>query len=122
MGPHPVLDGSGGLEIGDTCSVSAGVQIYSHDSVLWALLGGRAAYAHAPVRVGSHTYLGPCAVVTAGVTIGRRCLVGAHTLVNRDLPDFSIAFGVPCRIVGRVVVGEDGEISLEYDRRGTDAP
>ena len=122
IGPHTVLDGSGGLEIGDTCSVSAGVQIYSHDSVRWALSGGRAAYAHAPVRVGSHTYLGPYTVVTRGVSIGRHCLVGTHTLVNRDLPDFSIAYGVPCRIVGRVAVGEDGEISLEYDRLGTDAP
>ena len=33
IGPNVILDGSGGLEIGSNCSISAGVQIYSHDSV-----------------------------------------------------------------------------------------
>ena len=39
VGPFAVLDGSGGLEIGDNCSISAGVQIYSHDTVAWAVSG-----------------------------------------------------------------------------------
>lgn len=113
IGPGTVLDGSGGLLIGATCSISAGVQIYTHDSVRWALSGGTAAYERAPVRIGDHCYLGPCSIVTMGVTIGRHCLVGAHSLVNRDLPDYSIAFGVPCRIVGRVEVA-DGSVKLVY--------
>ena len=41
IGPFTVLDGTGGLEIGDYCSVSAGVQIYSHDTVDWAVTRGR---------------------------------------------------------------------------------
>ena len=36
IGPFTVLDGSGGLEIGSNCSISSGVQIYSHDSINWA--------------------------------------------------------------------------------------
>ena len=36
IGPNVVLDGSGGLEIGDYVSISAGVQIYSHDTVDWS--------------------------------------------------------------------------------------
>ncbi len=39
IGPFVVLDGSGGLAIGSNCSISAGVQVYSHDSVAWALSG-----------------------------------------------------------------------------------
>lgn len=113
IGPGTVLDGSGGLRIGATCSISAGVQIYSHDSVRWALSGGTAEYEHAAVTIGDHCYLGPCSIVTMGVTIGRHCLVGAHALVNRDLPDYSIAFGVPCRIVGRVEVA-GGTVKLVY--------
>src|SRR5687768_11497360 len=53
IGPFTVLDGSGGLEIGEYCSISAGVQIYSHDSVQWALSGGKAPYEKAPVKIGS---------------------------------------------------------------------
>ena len=33
IGPNVILDGSGGLTIGDHCAISAGVQIYSHDTV-----------------------------------------------------------------------------------------
>src|SRR5262245_48320875 len=36
IGPFVILDGSGGLTIGSNCSISAGVQIYTHDSVRWA--------------------------------------------------------------------------------------
>lgn len=115
IGPFTVLDGSGGLTIGDVCSISAGVQIYTHDSVKWSLSGGRAEYEHAPVSIGSHTYVGPMTIVTKGVTIGNQCLIGANSIVNKDIPDCSIAVGSTCRIVGRVQVDADGAVSLSYD-------
>ena len=114
IGPHTLLDGSGGLAIGATCSISAGVQIYSHDSVAWALSGGRAEYERAPVTIGDHCYIGPQTIVTKGVRIGRHCLVGANSIVNKDLPDHSIAFGSTCRIVGRVEVSSEGVVTLVY--------
>ena len=50
IGPNLILDGSGGLEIGDNCSISAGVQIYSHYSVKWAISGGTKPYEHSPTE------------------------------------------------------------------------
>ena len=41
IGPFVVLDGSASLTVGSNCSISAGVQIYSHDSVKWATSGGQ---------------------------------------------------------------------------------
>jgi len=42
IGPFTILDGTGGgLTIGDHCSISASVQIYTHDSVAWAVSGGK---------------------------------------------------------------------------------
>jgi acetyltransferase-like isoleucine patch superfamily enzyme len=114
VGPFTVLDGSGGLTIGETCSISAGVQIYSHDSVKWALSGGRAEYDLSPVVIGDHSYIGPMSVVTRGVTIGRHCVVGANSVVNKSIPDFSIAVGSTCRVVGRVVIGADDSVELRY--------
>jgi acetyltransferase-like isoleucine patch superfamily enzyme len=102
IGPFVVLDGSGGLTIGSNCSISAGVQIYSHDSVQWALSGGTASYAYAPTSIGDNCYIGPNTVVAKGVRIGTRCLVGANSLVLADIPDGSFAHGTPCRIVGPV--------------------
>jgi len=102
IGPFVVLDGSGGLTIGSHCSISAGVQIYSHDTVEWALSGGTASYTHAPTSIGDNCYIGPCAVVAKGVRIGNRCRIGANSLVLSDIPAGSLAHGTPCRVIGRV--------------------
>jgi acetyltransferase-like isoleucine patch superfamily enzyme len=99
IGPFTVLDGSGGLEIGAYCSISAGVQIYTHDSVQWALTSGKAGYERAPTRIGNNCYLGPNTVVAKGVTIGDRCVVGANSVVLHDIPSDSKAYGAPCRVI-----------------------
>lgn len=99
IGPFVVLDGSGGLSIGDNCSISAGVQIYSHDSVQWAVSGGTAPYDRAPTRIGNRCYLGPNTVVAKGVTIGDGAVIGANSLVLSDIPAGAKAYGTPCRIV-----------------------
>lgn len=117
IGPNALLDGSGGLSIGDYCSISAGVQIYSHDSVKWALSGGSASYDYGAVSIGGSSYIGPMTIIGKGVRIGTHCLVGANSLINSDLEDYSIAFGTPCKVVGRVVI-KDGEVDLVYAREG----
>lgn len=98
IGPFTVLDGSGGLSIGDNCSISAGVQIYSHDTVQWAVTGGQADYEKAPTRIGSNCYIGPNTVIAKGVTIGDGCIIGAGSLVLTDIPAGSKAYGAPCKI------------------------
>jgi acetyltransferase-like isoleucine patch superfamily enzyme len=115
IGPMTVLDGSGGLTIGSWCSVSAGVQIYTHSTVRWAVSGGSAEYEYAPTTIGVRTFIGPASVVAKGVTIGDGCVVGAHAFVNRDLHAGSLAFGLPARVVGRARVGADGAVQFEYD-------
>lgn len=102
IGPFTILDGSGGLTIGAYCSISAGVQLYTHDTVRWATSGGVAGPERAPTRIGSRCYLGPNTVVARGVTIGDGCVIGANSLVLDDIPAGSKAFGTPCRVVGRV--------------------
>ena len=98
IGPFELLDGSGGLTIGSHCSISAGVQIYTHDTVAWALSTGAREADRAPVVIGDGCYVGPNAVISKGVTIGDRCVVGSNSFVNSDLPNDSRAWGVPARI------------------------
>lgn len=100
IGPFVILDGSGGLIIGSNCSISAGVQIYSHDSVQWAISGGTAQYEYAPVRIGDNCYIGPNTIITKGVTIGDRCIIGANSLVLNDIPNCTKAYGTPCKAKG----------------------
>ena len=100
IGPNVVLDGRDGLEIGDYCSISAGVQIYTHHTVLWSLSGGKQKMEKAPTKIGSRVYIGPNSVISKGVTIGDGVVIGALSLVNRDIPSGMKAFGRPARVVG----------------------
>lgn len=115
IGPYTLLDGSAGLAIGSYCSISAGVQIYTHDTVKWALTGGQAAYERAPVVIGDCCYIGSQTVIAKGVTVGDHCVIGACSFVNRDVPPYSVAFGRPCRVAGRVDVDASGNVAALID-------
>jgi acetyltransferase-like isoleucine patch superfamily enzyme len=54
-----------------------------------------------PTRVGDNTWCGANVVITSGVTVGERCVIGANAVVTRDLPPFSIAAGAPARVIRR---------------------
>ena len=115
IGPFTLLDGSGGgLEIGAWCSISTGVHLYNHDTVMWALSAGRVPRRTAGLTIGDCCHLGAQAIVAAGVTVGRQSVVAANSFVNRDVPERSIVAGTPARPIGRGVVDGD-EIRLEYD-------
>lgn len=102
IGPFVILDGSGGLSIGANCSISAGVQIYSHDSVKWATSGGEAQYEYAKTTIGNNCYIGPNTVIAKGVVIGDGCVIGANSLVLHDIPAGSKAYGMPCSVNEKV--------------------
>lgn len=117
IGPFTILDGSGGLVIGDYCSISSGVQIYSHDSIKWALSGGKAEYERAPVKIGNCCYIGPNTVITKDVSIGDHSLVGAHSFVNKDIPSNSIVFGIPAKVVGKAEINDEKDVKLIYFKK-----
>jgi len=107
IGPHTLLDGSHGLTIGSFCSISAGVHIYSHDTVQWALSGGQSPAEFDPVTIGDCTHIGAQTVIARGVTIGDHVVIGAGSFVNRDIPSWTVAAGTPCRPIGRVEQRDD---------------
>jgi acetyltransferase-like isoleucine patch superfamily enzyme len=113
VGPYTALDGTGGLTIGKGCSISSGVNMVSHDSVKWALSGGKQAYEHAPISVGDYCFIGTNVFITKGVSIGKHCLIGAGAVVTKNIPDYSIALGVPARVVGKVKLNGD-EVELVF--------
>ena len=52
-----------------------------------------------PVVIGDDNWFGANVVVCPGVTIGSGCVIGAGSVVTRDIPDNSFAAGVPCRVI-----------------------
>lgn len=114
IGPYTILDGSGGkLSIGDFCSISSGVQIYTHNTVNWALTGGKSEYEKKSVRIGDNCYIGPNSIIAMGSTIGKCSIIGSSSFVNSKIPSHSIAFGSPAKIVGKVIV-KGKKVEFEY--------
>lgn len=101
IGPFTILDGSGGLEIGEFCSISAGVQIYTHDTVSWATSGGERPVEREKVTIGNRCYIGPNTIISRGVVIGDGCVIGAQSFVNRNIPGGTKAWGSPAKIQGK---------------------
>lgn len=86
IGPNCILDGTGGLEIGDNCSISAGVQIYTHDTVDKSIsMGKLKKIPQKKTVIGNGVYIGPNSVISKGVTIGDQVVVGALSFVNKSL-------------------------------------
>jgi acetyltransferase-like isoleucine patch superfamily enzyme len=52
-----------------------------------------------PTRLGDNVWCGANVVVTSGVTIGERCVIGANSVVSADIPPFSVAAGAPARVL-----------------------
>jgi acetyltransferase-like isoleucine patch superfamily enzyme len=52
-----------------------------------------------PTRIGHNVWCGVNVVVTSGVTVGERCVIGANSVVTTDLPPFSVAAGAPARVL-----------------------
>jgi len=55
-----------------------------------------------PTRIGDNVWCGANAVITSGVTIGERCVIGANSVVNRDIPAHSIAAGAPAKVIREI--------------------
>ncbi len=53
----------------------------------------------APVLIQRGAWLGQNVVICPGVTIGRGAVVGANSVVNRDVPDYALAVGAPARVI-----------------------
>lgn len=116
IGPYTLLDGSGAeLSIGDFVSIAAGVMIYTHDSTKYYVSGGKSPFQKGPVCIKGSSVVGTMSMIGCNVTIGEHCVIGAHSFVNCDVPDFSIAAGVPARVIGKVVLSEEG-VCFEYSK------
>lgn len=114
VGPNTLLDGSGAeLIIGSHCNISAGVQIYTHDSSMRCVSMGALDLLAGPVTIGDGTYIGSQSIISPNVSIGNQCIVGANSFVNADIPDRTVVAGSPARPIGQVV-GNGAETRIEH--------
>ena len=99
---NAILYGAGGIDYGDYVGTGPGAMVFSSrdDYGREHSLEPHIVHKFAPVRIGSYVRIFAGVVVGPGVTIGEGCVIGAGSIVLGDLPPWSIAAGVPARVVG----------------------
>lgn len=101
IGPYTVIYGHGGVTIGKDSLIAMHCRILSSNHTIpdrsrrirWE------SDVHLPTTIGEDVWLGAGVTVLGGVTIGNGCVVGAGAVVTKDLPPYSIAVGVPVKVV-----------------------
>lgn len=63
-----------------------------------------------PIKIGDNCWFGSNVTVIGGVTIGSGCVIGAGSVVTRDIPANSLAVGNPCRVVHEITEAD----SIKY--------
>jgi acetyltransferase-like isoleucine patch superfamily enzyme len=114
IGQFTILDGSGILKIGNYCTISAGVHIYTHDNIKNTLSGGKLPLEKKSVIIEDCCYIAPHCVISKGVSIGKHSLIAANSFVKNSIEPFSVAAGNPAKVIGRVVIDNDTNIELKY--------
>jgi acetyltransferase-like isoleucine patch superfamily enzyme len=102
VGPNVVIYGQGGVTIGEESLISMHCCILSSEHTV---PGPGQIIRQQPdillaTRIGRDVWLGAGVKVLGGVTIGDGCVVGAGAVVTADLASYSIAVGVPAKVIG----------------------
>lgn len=104
----------GPIHIGDNVMFGPGVIITTGGHPILPELRIRSAQFNLPVRIGNNVWVGSGVQILPGVTIGDNTVVGAGSVVSRDLPAYVVAVGVPCRAVREI--GEHDRIYYWRDK------
>lgn len=93
-----ILDGAK-VRIGDNVFIAPNVGIYTAGHPLDATRRNEGLEYAYPVTIGNNVWIGGGVSILPGVTIGDNCVIGAGSVVNRDIPPHSLAVGNPCRVI-----------------------
>lgn len=100
LGKEVFLDLRDTITIEDEVTISMRAMILTHIDVGHSPLGERdVPTGKSPVVIRHGAYVGAGAIILQGVTVGECAMVGAGAVVTRDIPDYSVAMGVPARVL-----------------------
>lgn len=88
------------ISVGNNVFITDGVKFITHDggTLLFRQLVPDLEVTK-PITIGNDVYIGNNVIILPGVTIGSRVVIGAGAVVTRDIPDNSVAVGVPARVI-----------------------
>ncbi len=96
-----ILDGNK-VEFGDNVFIAPNCAFYTAGHPLDTERRNEGLEYARPIKIGNNVWIGGNVVVLPGVTIGDNVVIGAGSIVNKDIPPNSVAVGNPCRVVKKI--------------------
>ncbi len=100
-----LMDG-GGITIGDHCFIGPNCGMYTATHPIIAEQRNQGLEKALPIVIGNHCWLGGGVTILPGVTIGDNTVIGAGSVVTKDVPDNVIAVGNPCRVLRGITLSD----------------
>ncbi|HJC66731.1 MAG TPA: sugar O-acetyltransferase [Candidatus Enterocloster excrementigallinarum] len=94
------------VTIGDNCQLAPNVAIYTAGHPVYPVTRNSGYEYGKAVTIGDNVWIGGNSVICPGVTIASNTVIGAGSVVTRDIPAWSVAAGNPCRVI-RAITEED---------------
>lgn len=95
-----ILDGDEVI-IGNDCWIGPKVQIYATSHPISAI-ERKSKVIVAPITIGNDVWIGGGVIICPGIKIGDRSVIGAGSIVTKDIPNDVLAFGNPCKIQKKI--------------------
>lgn len=89
------------IEIGSNVFLHKNTTILSHDWASWCFVNLYNDFipSHGKVKIGNNVWLGESCTILKGVTIGNNCIIGLGSVITKDIPDNSVAVGIPAKVI-----------------------
>jgi acetyltransferase-like isoleucine patch superfamily enzyme len=111
VGIYTVMDGSGGLKIGDHVQIGSNVGMWTHSSIYECLLGEplekHKKLILAPIKIENNVWIGGNSTIYPDTKIGHHSAILPNTVVNKDIPPYSMAGGTPAKIIRKINIKND---------------
>lgn len=103
-----LITGGGRVTIGRHCLIGSRCSIYTPNHALAAAPRRKAWERTSPVTIGDNVWLGGSVTICPGVTIGDNSVIGAGSVVTKDIPADVVAVGNPCHVIKKIPEKGDG--------------
>lgn len=100
FGSEPYL-----IQIGNNVRIASGCKFVTHDGGVWVLRNLNMlpnADLFGTIKIGNNVHIGMNCIIMPNVTIGDNCIIGCGAIVTKNIPDNSVAVGVPAKVIENI--------------------